>query len=85
MVGTHLLLICAGFFKRAGVSDEIAMRKKLSPLARVRTGERDLIRDHRRAKAALLDRLADAEIMQGHIAQAERLAHRAEELREAAR
>lgn len=41
--------------------------------------------DHRVIRAAILDRLADAELQHGHIAVAEQLAHRAEALREMAR
>ena len=37
------------------------------------------------ARAAVLDRLADAELQHGHLAAAERLAWRAAELREGAR
>ena len=40
--------------------------------------------DHR-ARAAMLDRLADAELQHGHIQAAERLAWRAAALREAVR
>ena len=40
--------------------------------------------DHRAARAAMLDRLADAELQHGHHLAAERLAHRAAELRAAA-
>ncbi len=40
--------------------------------------------DPRAARAAMLDRLADAELQQGHIAAAEVLAWRAAALREAA-
>ncbi len=38
----------------------------------------------RAIRAAMLDRLADAELQHGHIQAAERLAHRAAEMREAA-
>ncbi len=42
-------------------------------------------RDYDPTRAAMLDRLADAELQHGHSAAAEWLAHRAAELREAAR
>ncbi len=39
--------------------------------------------NYRAARAAMLDRLADAELQHGHHLAAERLAHQATELREA--
>lgn len=40
--------------------------------------------NYKAARAAMLDRLADAELQHGHVAAAERLAWRAAALREAA-
>ena len=37
--------------------------------------------DHRAVRAAVLDRLADIQLQHGYVATAERLAHRASELR----
>lgn len=40
------------------------------------------VTNYRTARAAMLDRLADAELQHGHVQAAERLAHRAAEMRE---
>ena len=45
------------------------------------TGTAELNRNHRLARARMLDRLADAELQHGHHGAAERFAYRADELR----
>jgi len=59
------------------------MTKKL-PTSRLKATPTSLP-DLRQARAAVLDRLADAELQHGHVAAAEQLAHRAAALREMVR
>lgn len=61
------------------------MSHKSKPKRRRKAPPSAIQYNHRVARAAMLDRLADAELQHGHHAAAERLAWRASALREAAR